>query len=456
MQSSNKLIVCHFRRDQTGLLLTPYLEKGQVEAAKYRSRVMMMKRRVHSEAYSGYITVDKKHQSNLFFLHILAKLAPKKAPLLLWLHGGPGKSALFSQFLENGPLGISGKGMLYRRRHTVQNFANVIYLDQPPGAGFSYTKSPQGYAQSLQDSTAAILEFLRQFLVMFPEYQNRNFFVAGESYGARAAIGIAHHLQTQKDSGVSLKLGGVICGVGFLGPTLDIVDSSEFLYQIGMVDERGRATFAATIQQIRDLAEVNRTAAVLMLGNTILHTRQSGQRSLFVRLTGYNDHGSALTYACPPQFDHYYRYAQRPIFKRGIHVSPTARVDGDRLTVALNLGMKDYFTDISPLVQDVLDSQRVLVYSAQMDTVLPAVNLDKYFRSLNWTGAEQFRAASRQRWYSSGENPPLLGYVTTVKDLTHVLLTRAGHHASFDQTATVYKMIKFFVSDRDFLTSYEE
>ncbi|CAN7984262.1 unnamed protein product, partial [Ixodes hexagonus] len=442
------------RREETGLLLTPYLEKGQVSAARYRSRVIMFKNRVRGEAYSGYITVDKKHQSNLFFLHIVAKKSPRTAPLLLWLHGGPGKSSLFAQFLENGPVGIDAKGSVYNRRHTIQNFANVIYLDQPPGAGFSYTKSPQGYAQSLQDSTAAIMEFLRQFLVMFPEYKNRTLFVAGESYGARAAIGIVHHLQTRKERGVSLKLGGVICGVGFLGPVLDIVDSSEFLYQMSMVDSRGRDTFAATIQNIRGLIDVNRTAAILMLGNTLMHTRHNGEASLFMKLTGYDDHGSALTYATPPQFDHYYSYAQRHIFKKHIHVSPTARVDGDRLSVALNLGMKDFFTDISHLIEAVLDSQRVLIYTAQMDTMIPAVNLDKYFRSLNWTGAEQFKAAPRQRWYSRGRNSPILGYVTTVKELTYVLLTQAGHHASFDRPVTVYRMMELFVSDLDFLTPH--
>jgi len=54
-------------------------------------------------SYAGYLTVNKKYNSNLFFWFFPAKLDQVKAPVVLWLQGGPGASSLFGLFQENGP-----------------------------------------------------------------------------------------------------------------------------------------------------------------------------------------------------------------------------------------------------------------------------------------------------------------------------------------------------------------
>lgn len=97
-------------------------------------------------------------------------------------------SALFGQFLENGPLGIDGQGKLFPRKHTLLKLANLIYLDQPAGGGYSILQNPHGFAKTLDDITDSIEEFLRQFLLLFPGYRNRAFYVAGESYGGKKIV----------------------------------------------------------------------------------------------------------------------------------------------------------------------------------------------------------------------------------------------------------------------------
>ncbi|CAN8025267.1 unnamed protein product, partial [Ixodes persulcatus] len=435
--------------DQTGLLLTPYLENGQVEAAKYRSRVMMMKQRVHSEAYSGYITVDKKHQSNLFFLHILAK-APKKAPLLLWLHGGPGKSALFSQFLENGPLGISGKGMLYRRRHTVQNFANVIYLDQPPGAGFSYTKSPRGYAQSLQDSTAAILEFLRQFLVMFPEYQNRNFFVAGESYGARAALGFGERLRcTPPENKTNLTLSGLILGAGFLAPIVDLMDSPEFLYQTSLLNDAGRRIFNKTFATIREFSKWNTSVALYLLSTTVFNLRTDGQKSLFQNLTGFTVQRSALYSILPPVAEAYTLYVNTSEFKESLHVPLDFQMNSLKPMVVLMLS-EDFFTDIQEKFQSALDYQNILLYTGQVDALFPSTNFRNYFSTLKWTKKEAFEGAERNTWSTCGDSHGVAGYIESITNFSYAVVLKAGHHTTLDEPSSVYHLTSSFIKGGNF------
>ncbi|CAN8004900.1 unnamed protein product, partial [Ixodes pacificus] len=442
----------HNRREspEGALFLTSYLENGKIAAARDLSEVRLLKEQADVTAHSGYFTIDKNLGSHLFFLFVRAQEDSHSAPLLLWLQGGPGKSSLFGQFLDNGPLGIDATGRLYRRLPTIQKNMNIIYLDEPVGAGFSYTEDPRGYVKTLGQMSEAMEKFLQQFLSMFPEFRNRDFYIAGESYGARATVGISHLLQTTNPEEVPLKLRGVICGVGFLGPILDTMDSTQFLFYSGMLDERGAQLFSERFKLLRNLVRANATAALGLLTKTIgAEGGPRSQHTLFQNLTGYNSHSSAIVEDTPDEFKQFYKFAATPEFKRAFHVDEDRVLDAQREIVTFNLAHQDMLADISNRLQDLLNGQRVLLYTGQMDTLFPAANLEKYFKSLSWDGAAEFRNATRTPWYTRCEPRRFAGYVTSVRNMKYVQVARAGHHAAFDEPAAVYDMMdRFFGNGR--------
>ncbi|XP_070376941.1 venom serine carboxypeptidase-like isoform X2 [Dermacentor albipictus] len=168
------------------LLLYPTndrIPREQLLAMRLASRVCLPKPCDNLKAFSGFIPVNDDKTSYLFFLLIKATHTPWDKPLLLWLQGGPGKSSLFGQFLENGPLGINASGTLYHRHHTLVKQFHVIYLDQPVGSGYSFDTGGR-YPSTLEEASIHIMRFLRRFLRLFPEYYGRSFYIAGESYGA--------------------------------------------------------------------------------------------------------------------------------------------------------------------------------------------------------------------------------------------------------------------------------
>ncbi|KAH6921618.1 hypothetical protein HPB50_003608 [Hyalomma asiaticum] len=369
---------------------------------------------------------------------------------MIYLQGGPGKSGTFGQFLEIGPLGFNAEGILYRRKHTVQKIFNVLFLDQPAGSGFSFTKSSMGYARSIDDCVVAMREFLRQFLVLFPENKNRELYLAGESYGTRGAVALAYSLLTNPSPGLPLKVSGVIAGSPAFGNVLDEMAPADTLYHFGMLDSNGRELYAQAMQRIRQLWANNRTVALHLLSHTIFRLHPTP--SLFSNLTGYNDHASLLSDQRPREFVHYYRYMQKPLFKRSLHLCSHATVDSSRLLVMLYLA-GDYVADLREKVQYLLDSTKVLVFTGQLDTVFSAVNQEKYLMSLNWTGTAAFRKAARRAWYASGPGSKLQGYVKTTKGLTYVVLVRSGHHVLFDASEAVYHVIENFASGVDVINS---
>ncbi|XP_049276065.1 vitellogenic carboxypeptidase-like [Rhipicephalus sanguineus] len=262
-----------FPDNSADLIFTvPDIKSSNILAAKKnKSRVCLPEPCSNVEAYSGFIKVDKYSNSSLFFLHVKSQDDADKKPLLLWLQGGPGKSSLFGQFLENGPLGIDANGKLFYRNHTIANDMNIIYLDQPAGSGYSFNDG-KNYASTLENASNHIIRFVRRFVRIFPEYIARDFYIAGESYGARFAVGLASEMLKNK-SLVPLNLRGVMLGVGFLFPVVDLIDSSDYLFSSGLLDRDGQTSFAEQFQVINELVnKKNYTAAAVLLSRTVLNT----------------------------------------------------------------------------------------------------------------------------------------------------------------------------------------
>ncbi|XP_050031924.1 probable serine carboxypeptidase CPVL [Dermacentor andersoni] len=432
--------------DYESLYLTPYIEAGQIDIARNLSRVKLFEHYIGAQTHSGYITIDRWKKSNLFFLHIRALKNPDAYPLLLWLQGGPGLSSLFGEFLEIGPLGIDDNGHLFLRRNSLQRHVNVVYLDQPPGAGYSFTKLSLGYANNLDDVASGVLKFLDQFLMMFPEYKNRTFYVGGESYGARFSVGVSHAIHAGKEPHVPLHLRGVILGAGFLGHLMKVADSSEFLYEMSLITKKGRKSLAENFADMRRRARtlIGKLAALLRLRKTIFTSEK--KPTLFQRLTGFNNQASALYSEKPLNMLKYEKYVQSDEFKRAVHIGRDVEFMKAEGRVSTSL-KNDYLTDISTEIEDLLQSYKVLFYTGQMDTLFPSRNLQEYFWSLNWTGAEEFRKAQPLHWKAYPTCHSVSGLLVRVGRMTDVVIFRAGHYTAVDEPEVANRMMLNFIED---------
>lgn len=85
--------------------------------------------------YSGYLSVG--NNMNMFFWFFEARSNATSAPLALWLNGGPGCSSMIGLFQENGPCHfVNGASTPSLNPYSFNEFANMLYVDQPIGTGF--------------------------------------------------------------------------------------------------------------------------------------------------------------------------------------------------------------------------------------------------------------------------------------------------------------------------------
>lgn len=67
----------------------------------------------------------------MFFWFFPAKVNSNKAPVVLWLQGGPGAASLYGLFMENGPVFINPKNNMELREYTWHQNHNLLYIDNP-------------------------------------------------------------------------------------------------------------------------------------------------------------------------------------------------------------------------------------------------------------------------------------------------------------------------------------
>ncbi|KAF7323728.1 Serine carboxypeptidase S10 [Mycena kentingensis (nom. inval.)] len=134
---------------------------------------------------SGYI--DMPGNASMWFWFFEARNTPESAPLTLWLNGGPGCASMIGLFQENGPCSVNPDGKTTTLNpYSWNNISNMLYIDQPLGAGFSYGT---GDAPVTNTDDAAVMMWAA-FQVLFASdefagFRRRPLIFATESYGAR-------------------------------------------------------------------------------------------------------------------------------------------------------------------------------------------------------------------------------------------------------------------------------
>ena len=143
--------------------------------------------------FSGYLNLEGTQKFIHYWLVEAENVAPESAPLVFWTNGGPGCSGLLGFMTEQGPFRPDADGNIKPNAYAWNQIANMVFLEQPVGVGFSYLNVKDDYRigdkQAAQDNLATILAFFDKF----PHFNHTELYITSESYGG-------HYMPTWADA----------------------------------------------------------------------------------------------------------------------------------------------------------------------------------------------------------------------------------------------------------------
>uniref|UniRef100_A0ACD6AGE3 Uncharacterized protein n=1 Tax=Avena sativa TaxID=4498 RepID=A0ACD6AGE3_AVESA len=394
---------------------------------------------------TGYVELDDGVR--LFYYFIQSESDPKEDPVLLWLTGGPGCSALSGLVYEVGPFyfdfhGYTGTGLptlLYKPTSWTQ-VSNVIFVDAPAGTGFSYDSTPNTTVPSDTVVIQQLHIFLQTWFDEHPQFLPNPFYVAGDSYSGviipPLAMKIAKGIEYGDERLINLK--GVIAGNPLTDAATDINSRVPYLHGMGIIPNElfeaaregcggqyrrpSNANCANSLQAIKectkDLNDVH-----------ILETRCPEYPSITIQKEPVlQDHGrkklleSAVWSICRNG-----TYFLSELWTNDETVRESLGIHKETVPSWLRCDFDiPYKMEISSAVDDhlalITKGYRAMIYSGDHDAKIPYVGTQAWIRQLNLPITDDWRP-----WYVDGQ---VVGYTRTYSNnLTYATVKGAGHTA---------------------------
>ncbi|CAK4239185.1 unnamed protein product [Aphanomyces euteiches] len=207
---------------------------------------------------SGYVKLPNKLDAHYFYLFFESRDKPETDPLVLWLNGGPGASSMLAFLTENGPCSYNP--------YSWTSNANVIWVDQPVGVGFSYGRLPEDYDHTLDDVANNMYLFLQGWLKEHPSFAGRPFFITGERFAGHYGPIIAAKLLTRQPANdeIAIPLQGVAIGNGWTSAIIQTQHQIDLIYENAygktiFEDKEALATYERSVRAIAVLADACNT-----------------------------------------------------------------------------------------------------------------------------------------------------------------------------------------------------
>eukprot|EP00051_Salpingoeca_urceolata_P020942 m.321353 g.321353 ORF g.321353 m.321353 type:complete len:458 (-) comp19708_c19_seq3:23-1396(-) len=392
-------------------------------------------------AFSGYLDVNTTDivtgaelQGSLFYFFQPAIPSAEHTdafnmPLVLWLNGGPGCSSLFGAFLENGLILMRSTGDLQLNPKSFAFAANVLYIDAPFGAGFSYAAN-----NSVVDSEETYSSLMVAALAMwraipnFHSYNEAPFFIWGESYAGHYIPAVASKLVIDNED-----IAGIGIGNGWIDARVQYPGFLSYALNHTLLNHaqatRVNASVASCLALLGEPA-FNVTKATNMCGMILDQIIEANPHK---DPTKIDRSCSGMSCFVRPEWGKLVSYMQTPAVLDALGVRPQS----PNFTLCADMGdafAADYFVGLSPALELLLarNKTRVLLYNGDQDLVCPDVGDLAVASSLRWPGQRAFDNAPSLNWTSDNQHTHG-GTVKCSGKLAFATVAGAGHQVPADQ-----------------------
>ncbi|TPX17616.1 uncharacterized protein E0L32_012096 [Thyridium curvatum] len=399
--------------------------------------------------HAGHIEVTPEHNGNLFFWHFQNKHIANKQRTVIWLNGGPGCSSEDGALMEIGPYRLKDDHTLVYNEGAWNEFANVMFVDNPVGTGFSYADT-DSYLHELDEMADQFIIFLEKWFSLFPEYVHDDLYLAGESYAGQHIPYIAKHiLERNKKQGAKYKwqLKGLLIGNGWISPQDQYGAYLDFAYKKGLIEKGSDTSGKLEVSRricYKDLSaggeviDVSSCEGILQdLLKFTTTTKSDGTTKECYNM--YDVRLKDVFPSCgmnwPPDLTSVTPYLRRNDVVQALHVNPNKNTGWTECNglVSSQFRAKNSKPAIA-FLPEILSQVPVLLFSGAEDLICNHLGTEALISKMEWNGGKGFELtpgnwAPRREWTFEGEDA---GFWQEARNLTYVLFNNASHMVPFD------------------------
>ena len=412
--------------------------------------------------YSGYLTINSTEYKSFFFWFMESRNDPLSAPTALWFSGGPGASSMFALVGENGPCFVlnstsDGSPNVVNNPYSWTEAANMIWVDQPSGTGFSIggSRVPKSEKEVADD----MYLFLEAFLIQFPHYGS-SIYLVGESFGGHYVTAIAHKIvemnklilapeadyspsDPHKKQNIVIPLKGIAIGNGMTDTIEQLKWYPEMAFKSGTapsiidatVYDEMKAALPSVVQQVRACTQSDDL-------NQCTEAYEQYSQLLMVPIlgTGVNVYDMRLREAY--DFSAMDAFLNDPHTLSQIGAKKEAWV-GVNTTVWQELAPVDFLHSFQGLIAPILDQDiKVLIYAGDQDYICNWLGVQAWTNKLDWSGHDEFNAAPMHSWIG--------GSAKYYKNYAFATVAKSGHMAPMDQPENSLKLFRALLAEGEF------
>ncbi|XP_070150580.1 retinoid-inducible serine carboxypeptidase [Polyergus mexicanus] len=375
-------------------------------------------------------------------------------PLIIWLQGGPGgSSTAYGNFEELGPLDTD----LNPRNYTWVKDYNILFIDNPVGAGFSYGQNKSAFATTNAQIASDLLECIRGFYKQLPQFKPVPTYITTESYGGKMGAEFALVWdRAQKAGAIESNLKGIALGDPWISPIDSVMTWAPYLLNIGMVDTADFNEIDAAANSTKDKIEKGQwTEALVDCSYTqAIILEKTCNVDVYNILTKKKCNSSLVSPQNVLLFDEdmYRNFVQietqtleslmnGPVKKAlGLNVT-----HGNQSEIVRKSLMEDFMKPVTNIVEELLNETNlnVYIYNGQLDLIVDTPGTLLWVEKLEW--AQWWKWLPREPLLS--EDGFLEGFLKIWDKFCMYWVNRAGHMVPRDNPAAMKVILQNLTSN---------
>eukprot|EP00440_Ansanella_granifera_P039442 gb/GFBE01042789.1/.p1 GENE.gb/GFBE01042789.1/~~gb/GFBE01042789.1/.p1 ORF type:complete len:477 (+),score=151.22 gb/GFBE01042789.1/:1-1431(+) len=400
---------------------------------------------------AGYLDVAPGEK--YFFWMFESRNNPSKDPLVLWMTGGPGCSSQLALLAENGPCNIGKNGTVDLNPFSWTSKANVIWVDQPSGTGFS-TGLPNVHDE---DGVAKnMYAFMQAFYEKLPQYKDLDFYIFGESYAGHYVPAVSHYIWQQgQNGGFKVPLKGIGIGNGLTDPEEQYKWYPQMAYDGGKSEggslEKGVITNPITHAAMKAAAgpcvsKIHKCNNGDASSCTSAYAFCNYAETVPYQLSGYNPYDMRIKCQVPPlcyDFTQVTDFLNNEETQKQLGVSKKWGSCNRVVNMAFQGDwMKNYQTQIPDMLAAGI---QVLVYAGDVDYICNWLGNKKWTLAMDWPHKDDFNAAEDADYMVDGK---AAGKLRKASGFHFMQVYQAGHMVPMDQPAVALQMLNDFAEGK--------